>query len=190
LNVNVMKADLLALSAHKIGGPKGVGALYIRRGTAMKSWQRGGAQERGRRAGTENVPGIVGFGAAARAALRDLDANAARLTQLRERLEAGLVVLPHATINGMNAPRAPHICNVSLGSQSAEMLTLNLDLKGFAVGTGSACASGAIEASHVLTAMGLSQEAARASLRVSMGVQNTVADIDEFVASLVTMVTK
>ncbi|MBV9867819.1 MAG: cysteine desulfurase [Abitibacteriaceae bacterium] len=180
VSVNELNVDLLSLSAHKFQGPKGVGALFIRRGVKMRAWQRGGAQERGRRAGTENVPGIVGMGVAAEIAHRNLSQNQTYLNSLRERLEQGLKSLPGACINGSSAPRAPHITNVSLAGQRAESLALNLDLMGFAVGTGSACASGALEPSHVLTAMGRSQSAARASLRVSLGVQNTVSDIDNF----------
>jgi cysteine desulfurase len=190
IDVNELGVDLLSLSAHKMNGPKGVGVLFIRRGTKMRSLLRGGAQERGRRAGTENVPGIVGMGTAAEIALRELDKNHERLLSLRERLERGLKELPGATINGSAACRAPHITNVSLAGQRAESLALNLDLQGFAVGTGSACASGALEPSHVLTAMGYGKEVARAALRVSLGVQNTAAEIDEFLAALRQLVTK
>jgi len=184
LDVNACGVDLMTLSAHKFGGPKGVGALFVRRGVGMKALLRGGGQERGRRAGTENVPGIVGMGAAAESAHRDLERNRRHLESLRERLESGLQALEGAHINGCGAPRAPHITNVSLAGQRAESLALNLDLMGFAVGTGSACASGAIEPSHVLTAMGRSKDEARASLRVSLGVQNTVEEIDAFLAAL------
>jgi cysteine desulfurase len=175
--------DLLSLSAHKFGGPRGVGALFIRRGTRMQSLLRGGAQERGRRAGTENVPAIVGLGAAAQEARANLETNIRHLSKLRERLEAGLARIAGASINGRNAPRAPHVTNVSLAGQRAETLALNLDLKGFAVGTGSACASGALEPSHVLTAMGLSPAAARAALRVSFGAQNTMDEVDELLTA-------
>ncbi|MDQ3815610.1 MAG: aminotransferase class V-fold PLP-dependent enzyme, partial [Armatimonadota bacterium] len=168
----------------KFGGPKGVGALFIRSGVKMKSLLRGGGQERGRRAGTENVPGIVGMGAAAEVAQRDLEQNRRHLIALRERLESGLRTLPGATINGLRVPRAPHITNVSLPGQRAESLALNLDLMGFAVGTGSACASGALEPSHVLIAMGRSKDEARASLRVSLGVQNTADEINQFLGAL------
>lgn len=184
LQAAAIGADLMSLSAHKFQGPKGVGALFIRRGVKMRAWQRGGAQERGRRAGTENVPGIVGTGVAAEIAHRNLNHNQAYLNSLREQLEQGLKSLPGACINGRAAPRAPHITNVSFAGQRAESLALNLDLMGFAVGTGSACASGALEPSHVLTAMGRSQSAARASLRVSLGVQNTVDEVDAFLEAL------
>ena len=176
-------ADLLTLSAHKIGGPKGVGALYIRRGTRMKPLIRGGAQERGRRAGTENVPGIAGFGVAATAARENLAANAAHLEMLRARFESGLNQIG-AQIIAADAPRGPHICAFILEGQRAESLALTLDLRGIAVGTGSACASGALEPSHVLGAMGYDAKAAKSALRVSFGPQNTVDEVDEVLGVL------
>lgn len=184
VDVETWQCDLLSLSAHKFGGPKGVGALYLRRGTKMKGLLRGGGQERGRRAGTENVPGIVGFGAAAEEALEKLKANRQHLQAMHELLENGLAQLEGAQVNGAGARRAPHITNVSLQNQRAEMLALNLDLKGFAVGTGSACASGAIEPSHVLRAMGLDEETSKASLRISLGIQNTPEQVREFLEVL------
>lgn len=184
VDVEAWQCDLLSLSAHKFGGPKGVGALYLRRGTEMKGLLRGGGQERGRRAGTENVPSIVGFGAAAEEALDKLEANRQHLQSMQELLENGLAQLQGAQVNGAGACRAPHITNVSLQNQRAEMLALNLDLKGFAVGTGSACASGAIEPSHVLRAMGLDEETSKASLRISLGVQNTPEQVREFLEVL------
>ncbi len=184
LDVEVLNIDLMTLSAHKFGGPKGAGALFIRRGVRMQSLLRGGGQERGRRAGTENVPAIVGMGAAAQIARECVTPNAAHLTALRERLESGLCALPNAVINGQDAPRAPHITNVSLRGQRAESLALGLDMTGFAVGTGSACASGALEPSHVLAAMGRSPEEARAALRVSLGIGNTADEVDEFLQVL------
>ena len=177
-------ADLMTLSAHKIGGPKGVGALYIRRGTRMKPLLRGGAQERGRRAGTENVPGIAGFGAAAQIAREDLDANAAHLENLRARFESGLRAIG-ARIISENAPRGPHISAFILEGQRAESLALSLDLRGIAVGTGSACASGALEPSHVLGAMGYDAKSAKSALRVSFGRENTLAEVDEVLNVLV-----
>lgn len=176
-------ADLLTLSAHKIGGPKGVGALYIRRGTRMKPLLRGGAQERGRRAGTENVPGIAGFGAAATLARENLAANSAHLETLRARFESGLGELG-AQIIAENAPRGPHISAFILAGQRAESLALSLDLRGIAVGTGSACASGALEPSHVLGAMGYDATAAKSALRVSFGRENTAAEVDEVLGAL------
>ncbi len=175
--------DLLTLSAHKIGGPKGIGALYIRRGTKMKPLLRGGAQERGRRAGTENVPAIAGFGVAATAARCDLESNAAHLETLRNRLENGLSEMEVEIIT-QNAARAPHISSFIVQGARAESLALSLDLAGFAVGTGSACASGALEPSHVLAAMGYAPQQAKSALRVSFGTQNTVEEVDEFLETL------
>ncbi len=176
--------DLMTLSAHKIGGPKGAGALYIRRGTRMKPLLRGGAQERGRRAGTENVAAIAGFGEAAKLALENLEANVAHLRGLQARLEAGLKTLTGVEIVAEKVSRAPHITSFIAKGKRAESLALNLDLRGFAVGTGSACASGALEPSHVLAAMGYSRDEARSVLRVSLGGHNTESDVDEFVSEL------
>ena len=176
-------ADLLTLSAHKIGGPKGVGALYIRRGTRMKPLLRGGAQERGRRAGTENVPGIAGFGAAASWARENLAANSAHLESLRARFENGLRALG-AEIIAQSAPRGPHISAFIIAGKRAESLALSLDLRGIAVGTGSACASGALEPSHVLGAMGYDAKAAKSALRVSFGRENTAEEVDEVLSVL------
>ena len=176
-------ADLLTLSAHKIGGPKGVGALYIRRGTRMKPLLRGGAQERGRRAGTENVPGIAGFGAAAQSARENLAANSAHLENLRAHFEDGLNQIG-AQIIAVDAPRGPHICAFIMQGQRAESLALTLDLRGIAVGTGSACASGALEPSHVLGAMGFDAKSAKSALRVSFGAQNTIDEVDEVLSVL------
>ena len=184
LDVAAFDVDLMSLSAHKFGGPKGAGALWIRRGVRLQSLMRGGGQERGRRAGTENVPAIVGMGAAAQIAKRDLSANIAHLASLQERLENSLRLFDGVTINGEGARRAPHITNVSLRGVRAESLALGLDLGGFAVGTGSACASGALEPSHVLAAMGRDLKAARSALRVSLGIGNTIEEVDEFVGEL------
>jgi cysteine desulfurase len=184
IDVEQWNCDLLTLSAHKFGGPKGAGALFIRRNTSMKSLLRGGGQERGRRAGTENVPAIVGFGAAAKSARENLEAHSNALRDLKNELESGLKKMGGAQINGAGFSRAPHITNVSFRNQRAESLALNLDLQGFAVGTGSACASGAIEPSHVLRAMGLDEETSRASLRISLGAGNTRAQVQEFLEVL------
>lgn len=181
-------ADLMTLSAHKIGGPKGVGALYIRRGTRMRPMLRGGAQERGRRAGTENVPGIAGFGAAAMEARANLESRLVHFRELRDRLENGLDQLGDIEILSRHVARVPHISSFIVKGVRAESLALNLDLKGFAVGTGSACASGALEPSHVLGAMGYSAAEAKSALRVSFGMQNTEAEVDEFLSVLSEMV--
>ena len=180
LNVDELGVDLLSLSGHKIRGPKGSGALYVRRNTHMQSLLRGGPQERGRRAGTENIPAIVGFGAAAEWAKSTFDNNRAHLQNLRALLESELDAIDGIKIHGKNALRAPHICNFSLPGKRAESVVLNLDLQGFAVGTGSACASGALHPSHVLEAMHVSLEEAQNSLRVSFGVQNTIDEVRQF----------
>lgn len=184
IDVQAWSADLLSLSAHKIGGPKGTGALYIKRGTPMRALICGGAQERGRRAGTENVAGIAGFGAACAAAHKNLQANADHICELRKQLEKSLQEIDGVQINGDHAPRAPHITNFSVPDCRADTLAFNLDLQGFAVGTGSACASGAVEPSHVLTAMGVDEETAFSSIRVSLGAQNTHPEICEFLNTL------
>jgi len=186
LDVVNLGVDLLSLSGHKFGGPKGAGILWARRGVKIHPLLRGGGQERGRRAGTENVAAIAGVGAAAQEA--KVRPNNGVLSELREHLEAGLRAMG-ATINGEQAARAPHITNAHFADQRAESLALGLDLQGFAVGTGSACASGAIEPSHVLAAMGKSKEEARAALRISLGNQNTRDEIDELLAAL-TVLTK
>lgn len=183
--------DLLSLSGHKFRGPKGAGALFVKRGVKLQSLLRGGGQERGRRAGTENVPSLVGMGAAAEEALAKLDENTTLLLALRQRLEHGLAAFGSATtVTGAGAARAPHITNVVLHGQRAESLALGLDLQGFAVGTGSACASGALEPSHVLAAMGRAKEEARAALRISFGVQNTPEDVDALLVSLEKLVNR
>lgn len=183
LDVRVLAPDFLTLSAHKFGGARGAGALYVRRGAKLYPLLRGGGQERGRRAGTENVAAIAAMGAAAETAQREREAVASHLEKLRAYLESGLRNLG-AQINAEGAPRAPHIANAAFAGMRAESLALRLDLMGFAVGTGSACASGAIEPSHVLAAMGRSTEEARAALRISLGAQNTRIEVDELLCAL------
>ncbi|HEX9188429.1 MAG TPA: aminotransferase class V-fold PLP-dependent enzyme, partial [Vicinamibacteria bacterium] len=151
VDVRVLDVDLLTLSAHKLYGPKGVGALYVRRRTPMAPLVRGGAQERNRRAGTENVPGIVGFGVAASLARRRREGDAARVAPLRDRLEARLLEVPGTRRNG-DGPRVPNTANVSFEGADAEALVAALDLEGVAVSTGAACAAGGLEPSHVLRA--------------------------------------
>jgi cysteine desulfurase len=177
VDVRVLDVDLLTLSAHKLYGPKGVGALYVRRRTPMAPLVRGGAQERNRRAGTENVAGIVGFGEAASLARRRLEEDAARVAPLRDRLEARLLEVPGARRNG-DGPRVPNTTNVSFEGADAEALVAALDLEGVAVSTGAACAAGGLEPSHVLRAMGLPPERVQSSLRFSLGRGTTEADVD------------
>ena len=176
LDFAALGVDLLALSAHKIYGPKGVGALVVRRGTKLEALLRGGAQERNRRAGTEDVAGLVGFGAAARLARAELARDAERLLGLRDELEARLLAIPEAQVNG-TAPRVPNTTNVSFGGVDAESLLMALDLDGLAVSTGAACAAGAVEPSHVLRAMGLPMARVQASLRFSLGRGTTAEEV-------------
>jgi cysteine desulfurase len=176
LDVKALDVDTLALSAHKIYGPKGVGALYVRRGTRMKALVRGGSQERNRRAGTENVAGIVGFGRAAALAREELDTESRRLAALRDLLEQKLLAVPGARRNG-EGPRVPNTLNVSFDRVEAESLMMALDLMGIAVSTGAACAAGAVEPSHVLRAMGLDVQRVEGSLRVSLGRGTTEAHV-------------
>lgn len=179
LDVERIGCDTLAISGHKLYGPKGVGALYVRRNTRLAPVLFGGHHERDRRPGTENVPGIVGLGRAAELAREHLTAEAARVAALRDRLEAGLLAqVPHARANGAGAPRSPNTSSVTFSFVEGEALVIALDLKGIACSTGAACSSGAVEPSHVLTAIGLPAEEARATLRFSLGRANSAADVD------------
>lgn len=177
LAFDAIGADLLSISAHKIGGPPGVGALIHRAGLAVRPAQRGGGQEMGRRAGTENLPGIVGFAAALEAV--DLG-QAQRLAVLRDRLEAAV---PYAIIAGAAAPRLPNTSCLVLPGVRSEVQLMRLDLDGIMVSAGAACSSGKVGASHVLLAMGVIQDAARQAIRVSLGWASTDADVDRFVQS-------
>jgi cysteine desulfurase len=186
LDVARLGVDLLSCSAHKLGGPAGVGALWVRKGVRVRAQLTGGGQERARRAGTENVPAIVGFGVAARLARADLDRQAAVTSALVERLWAGLRErLPDVVRNGPAVgPRLPNTLNVSFSRTSGESLCILLDLEGIAASVGSACAAGAAEPSHVLRAMGRDADAARSALRLSLGPETTAADVDHVVAVL------
>ena len=180
INVKQINCDLLSLSGHKIHAPQGIGALYVRKGTLLKPLFYGGTHERSRRPGTENVAGIVALGKAAELAREGLDnGEVARLRSLRDHLERELLAnLDEIGVNSAAAPRVPTTSNIHFDHVEGEALVIALDLKGFAVSTGAACSSGAIEPSHVLTAIGLPPEQARASLRFSLGKQNTPADVD------------
>jgi cysteine desulfurase len=177
VDVRALDADLLTVSAHKLYGPKGAGCLYVRRGTPMAPLVRGGAQERNRRAGTENVAGIVGFGVAAALAREALEADAGRVAALRDALEARLLAIPGVRRNG-DGPRVPNTTNVSFEGVDAEALLIAVDLEGVAVSTGAACAAGGIEPSHVLRAMGHPPERVQSSLRLSLGRGTTRQDVD------------
>jgi cysteine desulfurase len=180
LDVTQMGCDLLSISGHKMHAPQGVGALYVRKGTSLQPLLYGGRHERSRRAGTENVPGIVAMGKAAELALQGLkDGTVAQMAAMRDRIEKA--VLPHIEgtgVNGHDAPRVPNTTNLYFDFIEGEALVIALDLKGLAVSTGAACSSGAIEPSHVLTAMGMRPDRARASLRFSLGKQNTEEDVE------------
>lgn len=179
VDVRALGVDLLSLSAHKFYGPKGVGALYVRRGVRMVPLIHGGGQERKRRAGTENTAGIVGLAAALRYAVADLPERAARLTALRDRLIDGvLAAIPHVRLNGHRTKRLPGNANFSVEFVEGESMLLNLDLAGIAASSGSACTSGSLEPSHVLLSMGLPHEVAHGSLRLTLGRENTAEDVD------------
>jgi cysteine desulfurase len=180
IDVDALGVDLLTLSAHKVSGPKGVGCLYVRRGTRLAPLVRGGGQERNRRAGTEHVAGIVGFGAAAALARSDLARQTARLQALRDRLEARLLAIPGVRTNSL-PPRLANTANLSFEGLEAEDLLIALDLEGIAVSTGAACDAGAVSPSHVLKAMGFQPERVQSSLRLSVGRTTTDEDVDHAV---------
>jgi cysteine desulfurase len=185
VDVQELGVDLLAISGHKIHGPKGVGALYVRRGAKLRSVYRGGGQERARRPGTENLPGIVGLGKAAELAMSQVDKVSRRLASLRDRIENDVVeAIPGVRINGEGAPRTPNTTNLSFEGVEAETLTIALDLRGFAVSTGAACSSGSVEPSHVLQAMGLATDRVQSSIRVSLSKFTTDEEVQEFVVAL------
>jgi len=183
VNVDNIRCDLLAISGHKIHAPQGIGALYVRKGTQLVPMLYGGRHERSRRAGTENVTGIVGLGKAAALARTGLARrDDAKLAAMRDRLERALMQLESTGVNGGAALRVPNTTSIYVDFIEGEALVIALDLKGLAVSTGAACSSGAIEPSHVLTAMGLSANRARASIRFSLGKQNTDEEIDFAIA--------
>jgi cysteine desulfurase len=180
IDVKQVGCDLLSISGHKLHGPQGVGALYVRKGTVLEPMFYGGSHERSRRAGTENVPGIIGLGKAAQLATEALErGDLTQMSAMRDRIEQKILAEVEATgVNGASVPRVPNTTNIHFDYIDGEALVIALDLKGLAVSTGAACSSGAIEPSHVLTAMGLPSEIARASLRFSLGKQNTVEDVN------------
>lgn len=186
IDVNRIGCHALSISGHKIHAPQGIGALYLRKGTRLQPLFYGGRHERSRRAGTENVPGIVGLGKAAQLAKDALDrGDDKKMSAMRDQLQQGILAqVDDAKVNGDGAPRVPNTTNISFDYIDAEALVIALDLKGLAVSTGAACSSGAIEPSHVLVAMGLPAERGRSSVRFSLGKQTTEEDID-FALSLV-----
>lgn len=180
IDVKEIGCDLLTLTAHKMHGPIGTGALFVRKGTLLQPMMYGGRHERSRRAGTENLPGIVGLGKAAEIARKGFsDGSVDRMASLRDHVEKTIVeTLDQVSVNSFGAPRVPNTTNIVFDCLEGEAMVIALDLKGLSVSTGAACSSGAIEPSHVLTAMGLSPDRARASIRFSLGKQNTADDID------------
>ena len=180
IDVKEIGCDLLTLTAHKMHGPIGSGALFVRKGTLLQPMMYGGRHERSRRAGTENLPGIVGLGKAAEIARNGLsDGSVDRMASLRDHVEKTIVeTVGQVSVNSFGAPRVPNTTNIVFDCLEGEAMVIALDLKGLSVSTGAACSSGAIEPSHVLTAMGLAPDRARASIRFSLGKQNTADDVD------------
>jgi cysteine desulfurase len=191
VDVRMLGVDLLSLSAHKFNGPKGAGALWIKRGTRVTAILTGGKHERNRRAGTENVPAIAGLGAAATLAIEKIGRDAPPLAALRDRLENEILArVAHTAVNGARSPRVPNTTNISFDGIEAESLLIALDLEGIAVSTGSACSSGTLEPSHVLRAMGLPTHRTQNSIRMSLGMGNTDEEVDYLVGKLPKIVEK
>jgi len=191
VDVDALNVDILSFSAHKFSGPKGIGAQYIRKGTKIAPLLHGGAQERGRRAGTENTAGIVGLAVALSASLEEMPIVAQRVSALRDRLiNEILTTIPHSKLNGPRFSCLPGIVNVSFAFIEGESLLLHLDMQGCQVSTGSACSSGALEPSHVLTALGVSHELANGTLRFSIGRDTTDKDVDGLMEILFSSVTR
>jgi len=189
LDVNALGVDCLTLSAHKFYGPKGVGALYVREGTPLEPLIHGGGQERGRRSGTENVPGIVGIAAALEFAEAERSTAGPRIRALRERFESAILdSIPQTVVNGRSAPRLPGISSLSFPGLAAEPLLIALDLAGIAASAGSACATGSLEPSHVIDALGLPVATVRATLRFSLGRATTSAEIERAATLLTSIV--
>ena len=180
IDVNAMNIDMLSMSGHKFHGPKGIGVLYVRKGVHPDIFMHGGAQERGQRAGTENLAGIVGIGKAIELATQNLEANAARMSRLRDKLIDGILAeIPDVRLNGHRTERLPNNVNVSIRYIEGEAMLLRLDLAGIAGSSGSACTSGSLDPSHVLLAIGLPHEIAHGSLRLSLGTDTTEDQVDE-----------
>lgn len=191
VDVKALDVDMLTIAAHKFYGPKGAGALWVKRGVRLISPITGGRQERSRRAGTENVPALVGFGAAATVAAKKWPIEGPRLAALRDRLESGiLATIPGCDRNGAPAPRVPNTANISIDRVESESMLIGLDLAGIAVSSGSACSSGTLEPSHVLKAMGLPHARTLGSIRFSFGTANTDADVDRVLEALPPLVEK
>jgi cysteine desulfurase len=182
VDVKALGVDLYSMSGHKLYAPKGIGALYVKSGTRLQPIQFGGRHERERRPGTENVPGAASLGSAAETAAADLVEESTRVAALRDRLEHGILDrVPSTGVNGNLSHRAPNTSNIFFDGLEGEAMVISLDLKGFAVSSGAACSSGAVEPSHVLLAIGLTRERARASLRFSLGRSNTKEQVDALI---------
>ena len=190
IDVHAMQIDLLVLSAHKFHGPKGVGALFIRKGVKLPSLLTGGAQEKGRRAGTENVAGIVGMAAALDEAVRHMEKSTAHVKALRDKLIAGMLEIPEVTLTGHPTDRLPGNASFAISCIEGEALILMMDAVGICASSGSACSSGALDPSHVLMAIGLSHEAAHGSVRLSLGEENTEEDVDYILEKLPPIIEK
>lgn len=184
IDVDEMQIDLLSLSAHKINGPKGVGALYIRKGLRLRPVIEGGGQEQNRRSGTENVAGIVGLGAAAQLAMETMEEEASRLQKLAQKLTEGVLRIPEVISTGHPVQRLPGACSFAIAAIEGESLVLYLDMEGICASTGSACSTGSLDPSHVLTAIGLSHETSHGSLRLTLGRFNTEQDVDYILEKL------
>ena len=191
IDLRTLPVDLLTISGHKLGSPKGIGALFIRRGVTLAPLLHGGSQDRGRRPGTENVPYAVGFAVACELAVADREREVAHLGALRDRLEARLLeAFPDAVIHGRGAMRAPHVCNVSIPGTDAETLLMALDLRGIQASGGSACQSGSVGHSHVLSALGVAPDVAAGAMRLSLGALSTEAGVDRAADVIVTLARK
>ena len=190
IDVKAQQIDLLSLSAHKFHGPKGTGALYVRRGIPLETVISGGGQERGKRAGTENVPAIMGMAAALEEACTGMEENSRKLTLLRDRLIAGLNRIPYSELNGATEPRLPGNVNFCFEGIEGESLLLLLDEKGICASSGSACTSGTLDPSHVLLAIGRPHEVAHGSLRLSLGEEMTEKEIDSIIEAVTDVVTR
>ena len=191
IDAQTQQFDFLTISGHKFGAPKGIGVLFIRRGTHIEPLMHGGTQDRGRRPGTENVAAAVGLARAAELTLAECEAHCARIRKLRDKLEAGILArIPDAVIHGRGAERAPHILNVSVPGTDSESLLMALDLRGIAASGGSACQSGSISPSHVLTAIGVRPDLASAAIRMSLGVLTTDQSIDRVIEVFPALVAK
>jgi cysteine desulfurase len=190
IDVKELNADMLSLSAHKFYGPKGMGILYVRQGMRILPQLQGGSQERGRRAGTENVAGIVGTAAALELAYAELEQNTSHVRSLRDKLIEGILQIPRSRLTGHPTERLPNNASFAFEGVEGESILLNLDMLGFAASTGSACTSGSVDPSHVLIALGLAPEWSHGSLRLTLGKGNTQEEVEALLSVLPSMIEK